>query len=106
MHTHDLVEDLVGHSLRVVGTGGKVRVIPLDKTLADELAQLPAGYVFPGKIDGHLSPDRVGARPRRPARPGMDRALAAAYAAQRELFAVQRLLGHSKLDDVQEMVGS
>ncbi|WP_164512552.1 tyrosine-type recombinase/integrase [Nocardioides baekrokdamisoli] len=56
----DLVEDLDGWSLIVHGKGGKTRIVPLEATTAMKLLRAPAGYAFPGRIDGHLSPQRVG----------------------------------------------
>lgn len=54
LHTRDVA----GGSLRITGKGGRTRVIPLHPTLAAALAVVPEGYVFPGQIDGHLSPGR------------------------------------------------
>ncbi|MGO3832669.1 MAG: tyrosine-type recombinase/integrase [Microbacteriaceae bacterium] len=59
VHTDDVFEDLVGWSLRVHGKGGKVRVIPLDEALAYELRNREQGFIFPGRIDGHLSASYV-----------------------------------------------
>lgn len=60
VHSSDLVEDLDGWSLVVHGKGNKARVVPLTRRIALELRSLPGGYAFPGAIDGHLSPRRVG----------------------------------------------
>lgn len=59
-HSDDLRPDLLGWSLLVHGKGGKQRVVPLTPRAALELRALGPGYFFPGKIDGHLSPRRVG----------------------------------------------
>lgn len=59
VHTRDLHEDLVGWSLIVHGKGNKQRVVPLRDDLAHLLCQIPSGYAFPGRIDGHLSAPRV-----------------------------------------------
>lgn len=56
----DLIEDLDGWSLLVHGKGGKTRVVPLDADVASTLRAMPAGWAFPGRIDGHLSPRWVG----------------------------------------------
>ncbi len=46
--------------LRVVGKGRKVRMVPVvDDELLRALRSCP-GWLFPGKIDGHLSAGRVG----------------------------------------------
>lgn len=59
IHTDDIMEDLVGHSLVVHGKGNKQRVVPLRDDVAHLLRQIPTGFVFPGRIDGHLSSARV-----------------------------------------------
>lgn len=48
------------YSLVVHGKGGKERVVPLPPMLARELLRRPKGYVFPGRINGHLSARWVG----------------------------------------------
>lgn len=59
-HSDDLRQDLLGWSLLVHGKGRKTRIVPLTPRMALELRALGAGYFFPGAIDGHLSPRRVG----------------------------------------------
>jgi integrase/recombinase XerC len=56
----DLFEDLLGWSLVVHGKNAKIVDVPLSRRLAFELRALGDGYAFPGAIDGHLSPRRVG----------------------------------------------
>lgn len=58
----DLIHDIDGWALIVHGKGGKQRVVPVTTNLADTIrAYAPAGgYLFPGQIDGHISPDYVG----------------------------------------------
>lgn len=60
VHSDDLRQDLLGWTLLVHGKGGKLRLQPLTPRLALDLRALPPGYAFPGAIDGHLSPRRVG----------------------------------------------
>lgn len=60
VHSSDLFDDLVGCSLVVHGKGGRERVVPLPRSLATALADLPRGYCFPGNDNGHLSPRYVG----------------------------------------------
>lgn len=62
VHSDDLVEDLVGWSLRVHGKGSKTRVVPLTPSMAHQLADLPNGWAFPGDDHGHLSPRWIGKR--------------------------------------------
>ncbi len=95
-------DDIIAGELRVLGKGNKVRIIPLHPQLAAVLADFPCGYVFPGRINGHLSPDHVGELLTRLLGPGWSahtlrhRFATRSYAAQRDLRAVQELLGHSK----------
>jgi integrase/recombinase XerC len=60
VHSRDLFEDLTGWSLHVDGKGGKARDVHLAPRLAFELRALPAGWAFPGELEGHLSPRWVG----------------------------------------------
>lgn len=60
VHSDDLFTDLDGWSLVVHGKGARIRDVPLNRRVALELRALPAGWAFPGAIDGHLSPRRVG----------------------------------------------
>lgn len=118
VHARDLVD---GH-LRVVGKGGRVRVVPLhpdlDAAIRRELAlrvrgrhgtgwryrrHLAAdGYLFPGLAGGHIGPDAVGRVLSRRLGGGWTghtlrhRFASRAYAHERDLRAVQELLGHSK----------
>lgn len=100
VHRRDLVEDLTGRSLIVHGKGGKTRMVPLPTHVALELERVE-GWAFPGEIDGHLSARWVGKLATR-ALPDIwslhtlrHRFATVAYEAERDLFAVQYLLGHS-----------
>ena len=55
VHSGDVEEDLLGHSLRVVGKGGHVRVVPLPVEVAGLLAAAGPGWVFPSPAGGHLT---------------------------------------------------
>lgn len=104
VHTRDVEADLVGWSLRIVGKGGHIRLVPLPDALAAQLRRRPPGYLFPGKIDGHLSPRRVGelvsaALPDHwTAHTLRHRYATIAYTASHDLRAVQELLGHAKVE--------
>lgn len=60
VHSGDLVEYPMGWSLLVHGKGRKDREVTLPRDLARELRTLPAGWAFPGRVEGHLSPRWVG----------------------------------------------
>lgn len=95
-------DDIEGTELRVCGKGGKVRMVPLHPLLQAEIARHPLGFLFPGQEDGHLSPGHVGVLFKRMLGAGYSahslrhRFATRAYAAERDLLAVQQLLGHSK----------
>lgn len=61
VHARDVEDAMVRPSLIVHGKGGRQRRVPIDPYLAMQL-RAAAGYVFPGRIDGHLSPRWVGRR--------------------------------------------
>lgn len=108
----DAVErDLDGWSLRVVGKGGRVRRVPLTDDIADQIRARGTGWTFVGQIRdgravlgdraaGHLSAGRVGELVSE-LLPGTwtthtlrHRFASAAYRADRDIRAVQELLGH------------
>lgn len=101
----DLIEDLVGWSLTVHGKGGKTRTVPLEEETARLLRAMPPGYAFPGRIDGHLSPQRVGNLVSRQLEGAWTmhklRHRAGTYFAEDSEFdmrVVQELLGHANLN--------
>jgi integrase/recombinase XerC len=100
LHADDV---LLPNALRITGKGGRTRHIPLDEQFARELHDVAqGGWVFPGQIDGHISPGHVGVVLKRLLGAGYTghtlRHMFAsrAYAGTRDLLAVQTLLGHSK----------
>lgn len=108
VHTSDVFVDLDGGwSLRVLGKGRRTRLVPLGDQLAVEVLDRPAGWVFPSSNGGHLSPPYVGKLVSRRLGPGWTahtlrhRFASRAYAADRDLRAVQELLGHTKLETTQ-----
>ncbi|MDF2555233.1 MAG: tyrosine-type recombinase/integrase [Microbacterium sp.] len=107
VHTDDLFEDLDGWSLRVLGKGSRRRVVPLTRRLALALRALPHGYAFPGQVDGHLSAAYVSKLMSRALPDGVTahmlrhRFASRAYGAQRDIRAVQELLGHSSVATTQ-----
>lgn len=101
VHSRNLVQDLDGWSLRVLGKGGRERVMPLPAALASNLRSLPVGWAFPGDDHGHLSPRWVGTLVARALPVGWTmhklrhRFATRAYAVDRDVFTVQDLLGHA-----------
>jgi integrase/recombinase XerC len=100
VHTRDVTHDLLGYSLTVHGKGGRIRYVPLADDVADAILDA-AGYAFPGKIDGHLSPWWVGKLVARLLPAGWathtlrHRFATVTYAKDHDVFAVQELLGHA-----------
>lgn len=100
----DVVDDLVGHSLRVKGKGGHERLVPLPTDLVAIIATMPAGWLFPSpkRRGDPLTPGHVGVVVSRMLPDGWSchtlrhRCATVAYASTRDLRAVQELLGHSK----------
>lgn len=101
----DVVEDLLGWSLRIQGKGGHVRYVPLPRELAIELRRERSGWVFPSSArPGPLTPAHVGKLVAR-ALPDnwtchtlRHRCGTVAYAKSKDLRAVQELLGHARTD--------
>lgn len=97
-------EDVSGQWLRVTGKGGHSRMVPLPPHLAARVQRRGESFIFPGRIDGHLSPRRVGELIRACLPDGMTphqlrhRYATSVYRASRDIRAVQSLLGHARLD--------
>lgn len=101
VHSDHVEVDLSGHSLRVKGKGGHVRMVPLPDDLALTLLEAD-GWAFPSPSGGHLTPHHLAkvATAHLPAGIPLHslrhRCASTAYAATRDLRAVQELLGHSR----------
>lgn len=100
----EVMDDLVGRSLRIVGKGGHQRIVPLPDWLAAELLRCPDGWVFPSPSGDHLTPHHVGTLVSRLLPPGWTchtlrhRAGTTAYRGTLDIVSVQLMLGHARLD--------
>lgn len=103
VHYDDILHEPDGWALLVHGKGGKQRVVGLTEGLAAEIRGqfTRRGYLFPGNINGHLSPGWVGIVLSRLMPPGWTmhklrhRFATRGYAGTKDLRAVQEALGHS-----------
>jgi integrase len=112
IHTRDIEQDELGYTLRILGKGAKVRMMPLTDDFALEILDRPAGFVFPGKVEGHLSPAYVSRLVSKVLPPGVTahklrhRFATKAYrGSDNNLRAVQELLGHSSVSTTQVYAG-
>lgn len=110
VHSDDLGRDLIGWSLHVHGKGSRDRDVPIPDDLARALRRLPAGWAFPGQVDGHLSARWVGKLVGRRLPAGVTmhqlRHLCATelHDEFRDMRAVQTLLGHASIATTQRYV--
>lgn len=108
-HSSDLLHDGNGWSLLVHGKGGKQRVVPLMPDLAAEIRNYCThhGYLFPGQIDGHISPQWAGTVISNLMPDGWTmhklrhRFATRGYAGTRDIRAVQEALGHASVATTQ-----
>jgi integrase len=105
VHSDDLIETGRGQlSLVVHGKGGSDRIIPLAPWMAAKLLARGPGWLFPARHGGHVSPDWVGrllsqALPRPwTAHTLRHRFATDTYRYSRDIAAVQRLLGHVRIE--------
>jgi len=102
VHTADVEQGVAGWNLRVHGKGSRERLLPLCDEVRVLIQAAPDGWVFPGQINGHLSPAYVGKLVSRVLGVGSTthclrhRFGTICYAGSHDLLAVQALLGHSK----------
>lgn len=110
VHGRDVLDDGTGVSLMVAGKGGRVRRVPLADWLARAVVAAcngGGGWCFPSKYGGHLSGAHVSKLAAVVLRDGWTlhtlrhRFATSAYSAERDLLAVQRLLGHASVATTQ-----
>lgn len=109
VHSDDVNAGIGGAELIVHGKGNKQRVVPITVTLAAAIQALCpfGGFLFPGKIDGHMSADRVGHLVSKVMPPGWSmhklrhRFATRGYAGTGNLRAVQEALGHASVATTQ-----
>ncbi len=101
----DLLQDQHGNALVVHGKGGHERIVPMPSDIAYRVrrrCQENGGWCFPGAIEGHLSPRRIGELVTEALPIGWTthtlrhHFATRSYAQSANLAAVQELLGHAK----------
>lgn len=108
VHADDVVLVGVKLRLRVVGKGGRHRMLPITRLFAEELLERAAGgYVFPGQEDGHLSAAYVSKLISRALPEGVTAHMlrhrfgTEVWNAHRNIRAAQILLGHASVSTTQ-----
>ena len=110
LHSRDLIGPVDRCTIVVTGKGNKQRIIPIPAPLAALIREHAEGFVFPGAIHGHMSPRRMGKLvsallPAGVTMHGLRHRFATrAYNVDRDVFTVQKLLGHSSPATTQRYV--
>lgn len=105
----DLVRDLMGWSLMVIGKGDVQRMVPISDDLAGEIRAHGPGYIFPGRWGSHVEASYVGKHLSRLLDGWSAHSLRHRYAtrtweATHGLLPVSRLLGHASVETTQRYV--
>lgn len=109
VHSDDVVADNAGRSLIVRGKGDKQRIVPLPDDLAGIIMDA-RGYLFPGRLGGHVEESYIGDHISRLLPDGYaahtlrHRFATTAYAATHDLFVVAELLGHESVETTEHYV--
>lgn len=110
VHSRDILERGEHRSLLVHGKGNKQRLLPLTDDMHGALRARGDGYIFPGQVDGHISPNYLsklisGLLPAGVTMHALRHRFATrAYQVDRDVFAVQQLLGHASPTTTQQYV--
>lgn len=113
IHWRDFFRDFEGWSVTAHGKGGKTRMLPLADDLAKELitrCRENNGWLFPGRMEGHLSPAYVSKLLSQTLGPHWTghtlrhRYSAVTFEKSRDVRAVQELLGHASLATTQRYI--
>lgn len=106
VHSDDVQTTIGGDVLRIVGKGGRTRLVPISDALSARI-RAAGGWLFPSPNGGHMVGATVGRMVGRHLPPGFachslrHRFASVAYAADRDLRAVQELLGHASIATTQ-----
>lgn len=109
VHSRDVMRDLVGWSLAVVGKGDKQRIVPIGDDLA-LLIRSAHGYCFPGRWSGHVESSYIGRHLSDLLGDGWTahslrhRYATTTYAATHDLLLVSKLLGHASVETTQRYI--
>ncbi|MFT4029653.1 MAG: site-specific integrase [Protaetiibacter sp.] len=109
-HASDLYRVGDGWALVVHGKGRRDRVLPLTPDLLGAIRARGDGWLFPGRVDGHVSAEWVSKRGSSLLPPGVSmhmlrhRFATRAYEIDRDVLTVQQLLGHASPATTQRYV--
>lgn len=118
VHRDDIFHEADGWSLVVHGKGARNRTVALTESLAADIRAYspgcynPRGFLFPGGVDGHLSPNCVGKLVSALLPDGWSmhklrhRFASRGFAGTRNLPAVQAALGHASLATTERYVAT